>query len=371
MKKTVSVSSEIERTARVIQLEGMFDVPRAAHTERQWEVDLPIDAKPWNIGLIVGPSGSGKTTVARALFGPKIIGNMKWGKAAAVIDAFPKTMPFKEITLLLSSVGFNSPPSWLKPFRVLSAGEQFRVRLARAMAESGANLFVVDEFTSVVDRQVAKIGSHAVAKSIRKRRGKFIAVSCHYDIIEWLQPDFTYEPASGRFQWRELQPRPPIKLTVTRVPRNTWHLFKDHHYLSAAIAGGSACFVAEIERSPVSFVAMIPFPHPSVSGWKVHRVVTAPDFQGVGIGHALEEFICGMYAAKGRPVYITASHPSIVHHSTRSPNWKTVRKMSHVGPAGRTGIGSKFHSPGRLTASFKYCGEVLREDAIRFGVVDR
>ena len=60
---------------------------------------------------------------------------------------------------------------WLRPFHVLSNGEQFRATIARALAESakGRELVVIDEFTSVVDRTVAQIGSAAIAKTIRRR----------------------------------------------------------------------------------------------------------------------------------------------------------------------------------------------------------
>ena len=40
----------------------------------------------------------------------------------------------------------------------------------------------MDEFTSVVDRQVAQIGAHAIQKYVRKHGRQFVAVSCHYDI---------------------------------------------------------------------------------------------------------------------------------------------------------------------------------------------
>ena len=56
----IVVHSKIERTPRVLQLEGLFDVPPAERSEQQWSVDLPLDDRDWNIGLIVGPSGSGK-----------------------------------------------------------------------------------------------------------------------------------------------------------------------------------------------------------------------------------------------------------------------------------------------------------------------
>jgi len=120
-------------------------------------------------------------------------------------------MGIKEVVDLLTSVGFGSPPAWLRPFRVLSNGEQFRVMVARAIAET-TGLIAIDEFTSVVDRQVAKVASHTVQKAIRRRKRQLIAVSCHYDIIEWLQPDWVYQPHTRDFARRRPQARrePPL-----------------------------------------------------------------------------------------------------------------------------------------------------------------
>src|SRR6185295_19097477 len=102
-------------------------------------------------------------------------------------------------------------PSWVKPLHVLSNGEQFRANLARTLAES-PDIAVVDEFTSVVDRTVAKIGSAAVAKCVRASGRRFVAVSCHADIEEWLQPDWKYDVPAGKLSWRSLQRRPELQL---------------------------------------------------------------------------------------------------------------------------------------------------------------
>src|SRR5262249_49172570 len=150
--------------------------PPSERQERTWQIEFELD-RPWNIGLIVGPSGSGKTTLARELFGAKLVSGWPRPKAPSIIGAFPATLSIPAIPALLSSGGFSSPPSWLKPFHVLSNGEQFRVTLARTLAEA-PDLAVVDEFTSVVDRTVAQIGSFALAKTIRATGRRFVAVSC-------------------------------------------------------------------------------------------------------------------------------------------------------------------------------------------------
>lgn len=219
MRIKLNLSTPVIRTPRVLQLEGLFDLPPSKRSDVTQDAILPLDQQPWQIGLIVGPSGCGKSTLARELFGDRLISGYEWPADQSIVDAFPVGMPIADITGLLCSVGFSSPPSWLRPYRCLSNGEQFRVTLARALADPEP-LIAIDEFTSVVDRTVAQIASHAVAKAVRKSKiRKFVAVSCHDDIIDWLQPDWIYQPALSSFQWRLVQSRPPVELEIVRCHR--------------------------------------------------------------------------------------------------------------------------------------------------------
>src|SRR6185312_9314192 len=183
------VETPVKPTPRVLQLRGLFDLPEQKTSRVEWNVELPLEQADWNIGLIVGPSGCGKSTLARHLWPEQLAHEYAWPEDRSVVDGFPKEMGIKDITDVLSAVGFSSPPSWLRPFHCLSNGEQFRVTIARTLAEC-SELAVIDEFTSVVDRTVAQIGSAAVAKTVRRREQKLIAVTCHEDVEEWLTPDW-------------------------------------------------------------------------------------------------------------------------------------------------------------------------------------
>ena len=363
---------DIKRTARVAQLEGIFDLPVEAVSESRFEVNVPLEDQPWHIGLVVGPSGSGKTTIARELFGEAIVDGFEWSYDKAIVDDFPSTDSIKDITRTLGSVGFSSPPSWLRPYRVLSTGEQFRATVARAIMER-TDLFVLDEFTSVVDRTVAQIGSSAIAKAIRRREQHFIALSCHYDIIDWLQPDWIYEPATDTFTWRSLQPRPTLVLTVRRVHHSAWEIFRRHHYLNPSINRSAICFMASLDDTPVAFVAALTFPHPSLPSMRLHRTVCLPDFQGVGIGNALDEFVCGVLKARGKPVTDVMSHPIMIRLKARSPMWNMHRapSRSHASDSkfGRLKAFARTGSQNRITAGFEYVGPVLYDHAVGFGVV--
>src|SRR5207244_664855 len=114
--------------------------------------------------------------------------------------------------------------------------------LARLLAFN-SGLVAMDEYTSVVDRTVARVGSAAVARTVRNRGQRFVAVTCHEDVEAWLNPDWVYRPATNAFTWRSLQRRPEIALTVVRVGRAAWLLFRQHHYLNTRLAPGAVCFV--------------------------------------------------------------------------------------------------------------------------------
>lgn len=378
-ERLISRETKIVRSPRVIQLEGQFDLPAAKKSRREWVVDWDLESRPWSIGLIVGPSGSGKSSIARDVFGDRVAGSWAWPSDRAIVDGFPAKMSIVEISQLLASVGFNSQPAWCKPYGVLSNGERFRVDLARAMAESDG-LSVVDEFSSVVDRQVAQIGSAALARTIRATGRKFVAVTCHYDVAEWLQPDWIADLGKiddrGRvsLDWGLLRRRPEIPLSIRRAGCDAWPIFRPHHYLSGKLHRSAKCFVAEVDGRPAAFCAVLWYPSQHGGGWwRGHRTVCLPDFQGVGIGHALAEFVAAMFSATGKEFRSTTGHPSMVRHRIRSRYWETLRlpslaNFSAQSASSKKGLGRSAASA-RMTASFRYCGPARPDEARALGVL--
>ena len=239
---------------RVQQVAGMFDVPLAQRASQRFRVDIPggLQDEDWRVGLIVGPSGSGKSTLARAMFADRVYrpravaagprGHRRAGRTADQGDHRPVHGRRVQFAAELD--------------QALSRAEQrgaVSLRSARALAQCDAtgSLVVFDEFTSVVDRNVARVVSAATAKALRGGRiaGRFVAVTCHYDVTEWLQPDWVIDMATSTFTRRCL-PRPPIELAIFRCGRGAWPLFARHHYLSGALEHGGPLLPGPLGRQP-------------------------------------------------------------------------------------------------------------------------
>lgn len=192
MKVSVKHTCENFNSFRAEKVKSLFN----AESGHNWEhiAELPIEDEGWQIGLIVGPSGSGKTSIGKQIWNNGIINLSEgWNENLPIVEDITPEKSMNEVTAALSAVGLGDVPAWLRPFKVLSNGEQFRAGLARLICEAPDKV-IVDEFTSVVDRQIAKIGASAFAKAWRKNGKKqIILLSCHYDIIEWLQPDWVYD----------------------------------------------------------------------------------------------------------------------------------------------------------------------------------
>jgi ABC-type dipeptide/oligopeptide/nickel transport system ATPase subunit len=200
MKIVVNNKTEDFNGYRSARVKSLFNAERG--NEFNLVADLPIEDLDWGIGLIVGPSGSGKTSIGKNLFGGgKIIDLYEgWPKDKPIVEAINPGGDFDSVTAALANVGLGDVPAWLRPFNALSNGQQFRAGLARVMCDADDNI-IIDEFTSVVDRQIAKIGAMAFSKGWRRNKGKrVVLLACHYDIVEWLQPDWVFDTGTGELK---------------------------------------------------------------------------------------------------------------------------------------------------------------------------
>lgn len=357
---SITVETPIRDSFRVQQVIGMFGLPESPSSRETFNAEIPGTEEDWQIGCIVGPSGSGKTTLARAAFGAALYEPRAWPADRAVIDGLG-TAPLQQIAHVLTAVGLGSPPAWLRPFAVLSNGEKFRCELARALL-SNRSLVVFDEYTSLVDRTVAKIASAAISRSIRKGRieCRFVGVTCHADIAEWLEPDWVLDlgrvgDSLPQLTRRRLR-RPPLRLTVSRCPQKLWQLFARHHYLSGGLSTAATCFAAWLDDQPIAFCALV-----AILGKRgqkrISRLVTLPDYQGLGIGLRLAERVAEFAHGQGSRVSITASHPAVIAACSRAGVWR-LRSWKPLGNLWKQRFAQRAipSSAGRGVATFEYLG---------------
>jgi ABC-type ATPase with predicted acetyltransferase domain len=186
---------------------GLYNVGVEDGQHFHLDVELPDLDGDWQIGVVVGPSGSGKTSILRYLVDE---GWREWSTSGRWRDDGPIIEVLTQVSekaegkgydaacASLAAVGLGSVPSWLRPRAVLSMGEGFRADMARLLLDTTADYVVVDEFTSVLDRQVAQVGAGAFAKAWRKQGDRKIVVfTPHYDILDWVQPDWVIDTHGG------------------------------------------------------------------------------------------------------------------------------------------------------------------------------
>lgn len=334
------------QTFRTKSVCGRFDIKSNKIEEKfNGKISLPEN---WKIGIICGTSGTGKSTIINHIW-PNKIKKYTYSKNA-VIDDMPKHSTNDDIYKAFCSVGFSSPPNWLKPQNVLSNGEKMRVDLARVLLDKD-DLFVFDEYTSVVDRDVAKIGSMALSKAIKRSNKKFIAVSCHFDIISWLNPDWVFNTNEMETVFpRGKLCRPEIKIEI-RKQKGFWSVFRKYHYLNHELKKGSDEYVGFYNSKPICFCAIIHFPHPKFKNGKtIHRLVVLPDYQGVGLGIKFLNSILKKY--KNKKIFLNTSHPSMIKSLNKNQLWK-LQRYSRV-TKNKTSIKAMILSFKRKTASFLF-----------------
>lgn len=318
------VETVLDDTYRSNRVRSMFNVTPEQAGRHEVQAALPLEERDWRVGLVVGPSGSGKTTIGRRLF--RVHDGFDWPADRPIVDAIAPQLELDEVTAALSAVGLGTVPSWLRPFRVLSNGEKFRAELARLMLEAEGDV-CIDEFTSVVDRQVAQVGAAAFAKAWRRRpSGRVVALSCHYDIVDWLQPDWILDTRNWQFHWRSLQRHPPIRLEVRRTDWRWWPaLFERHHYLKLPRMIAASCYVGTVGDAPVAHVAVTTTPGQKSA--RMGRLVVMPEWQGIGIGTRFLDLVAEMWLRGNNPYgkpltsLVRTAHPGLARALARRAGW--------------------------------------------------
>lgn len=157
--------------------------------------------------------------------------------------------------------------------------------------------------------------------------------------------------------WRELAPRPLLECSISRVAYSRWSRYAPYHYLTAELHRGATCFELEAGGQPAAFAAILHRPHPGATGHKVRgvsRVVTLPDWQGLGLAFALLDRLGGAYNALGMELHMYPAHPPLIRSFDRSPTWTLLQRPGQIKK--RPGRHWRWNAGVRPNAVFRYCG---------------
>jgi len=353
---------------RAARVKSLFNAESGANFSLTADID--VDELDWSIGVVVGPSGSGKTSIGRQLFGGgKIYEPSGWDTAKPIVDCINPKGDFNEVTAALSAVGLGSVPAWLRPYHVLSNGEKFRADLAKVVCESPENV-IIDEFTSVVDRQIAKFGALAFQKAWRRTKGKCVLLSCHYDILDWVEPDWIFDTATGILERGRLRRRPKFDLEIYETNKSYWPFFEPHYYLKLPSMIAATYYVGTVGGVPVCHLGVSP--RLEINAMRASRMVVMPEWQGAGVGTKFLDEVCdlqvkgeGKYGDRVKAVYFHTSHPGLCSGLRRNKKWLQVscalfggNKLKSASTIGNSRKATAAGYGGHLRAvqGFKYTG---------------
>lgn len=126
--------------------------------------------------------------------------------------------------------------------------------------------------------------------------------------------------------------------------------------MNTEISKSSQCYGLYDKNTLIGFCAVIHFPYKNNSKIKhIHRLVIHPDYQGIGLGKKLLNFVANIYNRKGFDTRIITSSRNLIYGLKNDIHWGCTFYGRMTKQAGKTQM-NKTSSKERITASFKYIG---------------
>lgn len=359
------LSSKASDTFRSIKAANSVDLDLQKKLTHVFDCEIDMPEK-WNIGLIVGASGSGKTTLAKHLYGESCF-DVILDLESPIIEQFDESMSYDDCVAQLCSVGLSQVPCWIRPAATLSNGQRFRAEIALQLSRQTDQVSVIDEWTSVVDRTIGKVMSHTVQKHARRVDRQIVLCSCHYDVVEWLQPDWVID--CNKQEFRRLlrcERQETIELQIRRlVDAKSWKYFSKYHYLSDEMPGGKVFVYGLFHgNEQIGFQCFANYtPHKDKSKPMImhfNRTVVHPDFVGFGLGQKLIDETSEIVRKMGYRVMGKFSSISVYKSMTKSVKWALRNEQYFTSKCGK-GMGRHKRNKNTLRQkqkwwSFEYVG---------------
>lgn len=328
----VILQSPVSNAYRCKRAADSLDIDVNKKSIHHLNISADIESE-YNIGLIIGASGSGKTTLAKKIFGDDCFKSIL-DESKPIIEQFPDSYDYEQCASILSGVGLTQVPCWIRPVYTLSNGQKSRAEAALLMCKNDS-ITIIDEWTSVVDRTVAKVMSHCIQKHARKENKKIILLSCHYDVIEWVNPDWIIDCNKQEYQNRRLlrqgfERTEKLQFEIRECGRETWKYFSKYHYLSSNLPGGKIYIYGLYKgQDQIGFICYANYVPYKKSGLKkkilhANRIVIHPDYAGIGLGILLATKTAGIVKKMGVDVFCKFSSTPIYKSMQKSKLWKII-----------------------------------------------
>jgi len=315
---------EIDNRLEIIK---RFDLEQSDHYKEP--IAIPEFYEGINRILLVGSSGSGKSTILNALGS---VSKFSEYTTKPICNYFPSADLAQKY---LKDAGLNSMPTWIRPLNEVSDGERFRAELAINMYYN--RIVVIDEFTSVLDRETAKSICYTINKGVSKNK-KLILATGHEDVIKWLDGFYIYNTDTNTFMRNQYEYEAPT-LDIERVKYDTWHWFAKHHYLMGNINKSSHCYVTYVNNRMAGFIAVNnQLGRDTPNSKREHRLVVLPQYQGRGLGSLFSNTIAYLYHMQGYRYFSKTSNVLLGEYRQKHDLWKptttNLRQRVQNSPSG-------------------------------------
>lgn len=190
-------TTRVERSERILEIAESFGI---GLEDKEFVVfdNLELTVRQGDVVYITGQSGSGKSLLLKDLErqmrerGKKVVNldQIELDNSKPLIDQIGKDT--NDAIRLLGSAGINDAYLYVRKPSELSDGQRYRFRLAKAI-ETGAEVWVADEFLAVLDRVAAKVIAYSLQKTARRQGATVIVATTHTDMVKDLGPDLYIE----------------------------------------------------------------------------------------------------------------------------------------------------------------------------------
>lgn len=205
--------------------------------------------------------------------------------------------------------------------------------------------------------------------------GRAVLLSCHYDIIDWLEPDWVFDTSTGKYSGRGLWRRPEFTLEIRQTDASYWRYFEPHHYLKLPLPIAATYYVGTVDDEMVAHMAV--GTRPGMKLCRGTRLVVMPEWQGAGVGTRFLNYIaeCWLRGENryNKPMFMDfhTSHPQLIGYLKRAKKWRAVSQQlyggnkaqskkslnkSAISESAKTGGGYGGHFRG--VSGFRYIGDL-------------